>query len=66
MKQIWNQKNIAEAVVEKKETNDGVYILHSPLYFATDNCNFQNDTLDEKHWRCQPSTYNKSTIIKPS
>ena len=45
------ETNIAEALVEKMEENDGIYILpsrekYSVIYFATVNCDLQNHTPD--------------------
>ena len=45
------ETNIADAIVKKMEDIDGVYLPPSiqkkcPIYFAVDNCNFQNDTPD--------------------
>ena len=52
------ETNIAVATVTKMEDSGGVYVPSSiqkecPIYFAVDNCDFQNDTPDgkhEKHW----------------
>ena len=45
------ETNIAEAIVEKMEENDGIYILpsrekYSVIYFAIVNCDLQNHTPD--------------------
>ena len=48
------ETNIAEYVVKTMEECDRVYVppslgKHSLVYFATDNCDFKNDTPDGKH-----------------
>ena len=48
------ETNIAEAIVKKTEDSDGVYVPPSvqkecPIYFAVNNCDFQNNTPDGKY-----------------
>ena len=48
------ETNIAEAIVKLTEGSDEVYVPTSiqkecAIYFAVDNCGFQNDTPDGKH-----------------
>ena len=48
------ETNIAEAIVKLTEGSHGVYLPTSiqkecAIYFAVDNCGFQNDTPDGKH-----------------
>ena len=48
------ETNIAEAIVKKMKDSDGIYVPPSiqkecPIYFAVDNCDFQNDTPDRKY-----------------
>ena len=48
------ETNIAEVIVKKMKDSDGVYVSQSiqkecQIYFAVDNCDFQNDIPDRKH-----------------
>ena len=48
------ETNIAEVIVKKMKDSAGVYVSPSiqkecPIYFAVDNCDFQNDIPDGKH-----------------